>query len=78
MLEPGPVIDHFPIQVLPVIEPGASQVAVVEAESQRAHQPQFGAQGHAGSADVAGVVGDFRLVKHNVEHDFKPRTVKGM
>jgi hypothetical protein len=41
---------------------------IVHTEAQRADQPEFGPQRYTGAADVAGVVGDLRLVQHDVEH----------
>ena len=40
--------------------------AILDPKSQRPDQPQLGPQRHAGPADVARVVGDFRFVQNHV------------
>ena len=37
-----PVVHRFPIEVLPVVEAGAAETAILQAETQRTHQPQLG------------------------------------
>ena len=53
--------------MFPVVQSGAAEVPVVHAEAQRTDQPELGPDGHASPPDVAGVVGDFRLVEDDVQ-----------
>ena len=62
-----PVVHRLPVEILPVVQSGAAEPAVVQAETQGTHQPQLGPQGHAGPAHVAGVLGDLRLVENDVQ-----------
>jgi hypothetical protein len=65
--EIGPVVNGFPIEMLPVVQTGASEPPVVQAETEGADQPELGSHGHARSPHVARVVGNFRLMKDDVE-----------
>ena len=66
-----PIVDHFPIEVLPIVQAGAADMAIVDQEAQGTDEPQLGADGHARAADVAGVEGDFRLIKNDLENGFR-------
>jgi hypothetical protein len=48
-------------------------VAIVHAEAQRADQPQFGPERHAGPAHITGVVGYLGLIEDDEEYDFTLR-----
>ena len=65
-----PIVDDLPREMLPIVEPGAAEVVIVDAKPQRPHQPQLGPDGHARAADAARVVGDLRLVQHDVQPRF--------
>ena len=60
------VVDDAEIEVLPIVEPGPTDVAIIEQEAEGADQPKGRADRHAGSADRAGVAGDFRLDQDDV------------
>ena len=62
-----PVVDDFPLQVLPIVEARAAQIVVVEPKAQRPDQPQLGPGGHARAADAARVVRNLRLIEHDVQ-----------
>jgi len=66
-LQVVPVIDDLPFKVFPVVEAGAAEVVVVDAEPERANEPELRADGDAGAADAARVVRDLRLVQHDVQ-----------
>ena len=66
-----PIVDHFPIEMLPIVQPGAADMAIVDLEAQRTDEPQLVADGHAGAADIPGVERDFRLIKHDLEDGFR-------
>ncbi len=68
--ERGPVVHDFPLEVFPVVEAGAAEIVVVYAEAKGADEPQFCANGHAGSPDAAGVVRDLRLMEDDVQAGF--------
>ena len=54
------------VQKMPVVEPRALQVPVVERKAERLYKMQPRARRGAGSRDVARVRGDFGLYKHNI------------
>ena len=62
-----PGVDHFPLEVVPVVEAGAAEIVVVEFEAERPHQPHLGADSDAGPPHVAGVGWNFGLVKDDME-----------
>jgi uncharacterized protein YkwD len=66
-----PIVNDFPIEVVPIVQPGPANVAVVNKEAQGADEPQFRTGGYASAADIAGIEGNFRLVKDNVEDGFR-------
>src|SRR5262245_6815870 len=51
--ESGPVVDDFPLEMVPVIETRAAKVVIVEPKSQRSYEPQFATGRHAGAPDAA-------------------------
>ena len=55
------------VEVLPVVQPGPSEVAVVKVKTQRPHQPERRARGDAGPADRTGVGRDLGLDEDHVE-----------
>ena len=61
------MIDVFPFQVLPVIQASSSQLFFTDLEAERPHEPEFCLKSQARSADVPRVLGNFRLVQHNVK-----------
>lgn len=65
-----PIIDDLPFQVLPIIEARATEIIVIDAESERAHQPKLAAGGHAGAADRTGIVRNLWMVQNNVQERF--------
>ena len=69
-LELVPIVDDLPGEMLPIIEPGAAKVVVVDAKAERPHQPQLGPDRHARAADAARVVGNLRLVQDDVQQRF--------
>ena len=63
----GPVVDHLPGEMLPIIEPGAAQIIVIEPKAERPDEPQLGPRGNARAAHAAGVVWNLGLIKHDVQ-----------
>ena len=57
--------DH--IQMLPVVQPGAFQLSVVDFKTERIDQMQGGFGGQAQTADRPGIAGNFRLNQNNLE-----------
>lgn len=53
---------------VPVVEAGAAEGALINAEAERANQVQGAIRGGAQAGDVAGVGRDFRFVKRDVQH----------
>src|SRR4029079_13160315 len=66
----APVVDDLPFEVFPIVEAGATQVVVVDAEAERTAQPELGADGYAGAADAACVVGNLGLMEDDVQPRF--------
>ena len=62
-----PVVVIGDVQQMPVIQPGPLELAVVHGEAHGADQVQPCAGGGAGAGDVAGVLGDLRFQKYNVQ-----------
>lgn len=58
------------IHEVPVVQTGALQVAVGDLKAEGPHQMQPRAGGGAGAGDVAGVLGDLGLKKHDVQYFF--------
>lgn len=56
------------IDVGPVVESGAFEVAIADFKSQGTDQMKAGASGGAGSGDAACVGGDLWVDEDNVEH----------
>ncbi len=54
------------LEVLPVVEPSASQLGIVDAKGGWTDDPQFCPRGDAGSADVAGVLWNLGLVQNDI------------
>lgn len=67
--EVGPVLPAFPIDVLPIIHPGAFELLVVELKSKRLNQMQRGAGRGAEAGDVAGVGRNFGFEQNDVHGD---------
>ena len=65
--QPFPVVDDFPVEVFPVVHAGPTQPPIVDLKPERPNQPQLRADRHARPAGAAGVVGDLRLIKDDVE-----------
>lgn len=65
-----PGIGSFPLEVLPIVEPGPLQLLFVHSKSGRAYNPQFGIQGGAGPADIPRVLRNLRLVQNDVQDRF--------
>jgi hypothetical protein len=55
--------------MLPIVHPGPLEVAVVEEEAERTHEPQLGPDRHATAADVPAVLRDVGLIEDDVEHE---------
>lgn len=53
---------------VPIIQAGAFHGAVADIEAQGFYEMQAAAGGGAGAGDVAGIHGDLRLHKHDIEH----------
>ena len=66
----APGIDGFPVEMLPVIHPSPLQIAIIEQEPERSHQPQLGADSNAAASDVPGVLRDIGLIQDDVEERF--------
>jgi hypothetical protein len=56
------------IQRLPIIHPCAPQIPIIDHVSERMNQMQPRARERAHAPDVSGVLRDFRLEKHDVQH----------
>jgi hypothetical protein len=67
----------MPAQVLPVIQPGAFELRVIELEAERFDQVQSGPRGGAKARDVAGVGRNFWFNQDNVHVNNKPSTKPG-
>lgn len=65
-----PIIDDFPLQVLPIIEARPTEIIIIDAETERAHQPKLAAGGHAGAAHRTGIVRNLWMVQNNVQERF--------
>ena len=61
------MIHHAKVQVLPVIEPGAAEVTVIQVETKRPDQPEPGTRRHAGTANCPRVGRDLGLEQHHVQ-----------
>jgi hypothetical protein len=55
------------IDQIPIVQTGPLEVAVFRGESERFDQMETGTGGGAGSGDVACILGDFRLVKNDMD-----------
>ena len=55
---------------MPIIQTGPLHGPVTDVEAQRAHQMQAAAGGGTGPGDVAGVHGDLRFHKNDIQHGF--------
>ena len=64
ILQPVVVVD---VQLIPVIQPRPLHALVVDGEAQRADEVEGRARGGAGAGDVARVLGNFGLVKNDVD-----------
>ena len=62
-----PVVDNFNIQVLPVIEAGSAETFLVQSEPERSDEPEFAAYREAGAPHVPCILGNFWLVKNDIE-----------
>ena len=60
-------VDDRPGQMLPVIQAGPAQVAVVEMETQRSHQPEHRTGGNAGPTDGTRVQRDLGLNQDHIQ-----------
>ena len=47
-----PVINNLPVEMIPIIETGASEVVIVHAEAKRSNEPQFRSDGNARAANA--------------------------
>ena len=66
----SPIVDHLPLEVLPVVQASPAEIVIVDPEAERTHEPQLGAGRHAGAADRTGIVRNLRLVQNNVQQRF--------
>jgi hypothetical protein len=62
-----PVVNDLPLKVLPIVEPGPTQIVIIDAKPQGPHQPQLGSHRDARAADAPRVVRDLRLIEHHVQ-----------
>ena len=53
---------------MPVIKPGAFQLAVVDAKAERPHEVQPRAGHGAGARHISGILRDFRFDKYNIQN----------
>jgi hypothetical protein len=63
----GPIVHHFPFEVLPIIKSSPPKRGIVGTKTERPHKPQFRPDGHTGPADIAGIVMNLRLMQDDVE-----------
>jgi hypothetical protein len=56
--------------MIPVVEPGPTEIIIVEPEAERADEPELGSGGHARAADGTRVIGNLRLMENNVQARF--------
>ena len=64
------MVGNFPFQMLPIIQPGSFERAVVDAKPQRSDQPQLGLQGDTRATDRPGILRDFRVVQNDMQLGF--------
>ena len=57
---------HLIAHHAPVVQPGPLEVFVLQRKPQRLDEMQHRAGRGAGAGNIAGILGNFRLVKHNV------------
>jgi len=65
--ESGPIIDGFPHEALPIVEPCPAKIVIVYAKAERPDEPEFRSDRDARSPDAPRVVGDFRLMQNDVQ-----------
>ena len=58
-----PALPDNEIQIGPVVQAGAADIPVLEAESKGADQMKAGLRGGANATDISGVGGNFRLIE---------------
>ncbi len=64
---------HVHLHQRPVIQPRALQIFILQAVPQRLDQVQLAPRRRAGARYVAGILRNFRLDQHDMNHRFHPR-----
>ena len=60
----------MPFQMVPIVQPGTSQVMVIQPKSEGFDQPQHGPHRDAGAADIARVLGDLGMDQDDMHEPF--------
>ena len=62
-----PVVNDFPVEMLPIIEASPAKSLFVDSKAQRANQPKLGTEGDASATNGACIGGNFRLKKYDMQ-----------